>query len=80
MGTVASWAALLTAIAGVGGVLVYIARLVHRGVRLMDQLGDMPRAHAALSQQTQENTAAIAELTDQVRWLRAAMMTGRRRG
>ena len=73
------WTALLTAVAGVVGVLVYLARTVRRGVRLLDQLGDIPAAHAQLTARTQENTEAIARLSNEVAWLRAAMVSRRGR-
>ena len=37
----------------------------------------MPRAHAQLALQTQQNTTAIDHLTDEVKWLRAALILNR---
>jgi len=73
------WTALLTALAGALGALVYIARQVRRGLRLLDQLGGIPSAHAQLVARTAENTAAIAKLTNEVAWLRAALASRRGR-
>ena len=72
------WTALLTAIAGVLGALVYIARLARRGPHRLDQLAALPAAHAQLAETTEQNTAAIAKLSTEVAWLRAAMSSSRR--
>lgn len=61
------------------GLLTYIARLVRRGLHTLDQLAEMPAAHAKLSQRTEDNTEAIARLTSEVAWLRAALTIGRSR-
>jgi hypothetical protein len=61
--------ALLVGAAGILGSLVYIARLVGRGVRLLEQLAGLPDAHAQLAAQTEDNTRAIRWLTTEVRRL-----------
>lgn len=73
------WTALLTAIAGVVGALVYLARLLRRGLRMLDQLSGLPEVTATLERRADENAAGIARLSNEVAWLRAALVSRRAR-